>query len=416
MWDGFCSAVEWLFGVLSLMIGLSLLATLPILQFLSLGYLLEVSGRVARSGRLRDGFIGVPVAARAGSVVLGTWLMLWPLRIVSNLWYASHLIDPGGPVTFRWRVALMVLTVLIVGHVIAAWYCGGRLRHFFWPLLAPPLLAAWILRWVISSELLRPIVRPVLGSVSPRLLADVTRMPPLTTWFPPAILWAGLRRGRMYVEARDAVWGFITRLQLPQYFWLGLRGFAGALAWLFVPILLIIGATTLPPGPAVLSALVGVPLLMLVLVPLPMLQAHFAAEKRMAAMFEIAEVVRMFFRAPIAFWCALFVTLLFALPLYLLKVELTAREVAWLPSLIFVVFIYPARLLSGWAVGRARRRQRPTHGFWNVSLSLLSTFAAVPVVAMYVFVLFLTRYTSWYGVWSLFEQHAFLLPVPFLNL
>jgi hypothetical protein len=155
---------------------------------------------------------------------------------------------------------------------------------------------------------------------------------------------------------------------------------------------------------------------MLVLVPLPMLQAHFAAEKRMAAMFEIAEVVRMFFRAPIAFWCALFVTLLFALPLYLLKIELTAREVAWLPSLIFVVFIYPARLLSGWAVGRARRRQRPTHGFWNVSLSLLSTFAAVPVVAMYVFVLFLTRYTSWYGVWSLFEQHAFLLPVPFLNL
>src|SRR5262245_23406215 len=53
------SVLEWLFGAAVLMVGLAVLAALPVLQFLSLGYLLEAGARVARSGRLRDGFIGV---------------------------------------------------------------------------------------------------------------------------------------------------------------------------------------------------------------------------------------------------------------------------------------------------------------------------------------------------------------------
>ena len=40
----------------------------------------------------------------------------------------------------------------------------------------------------------------------------------------------------------------------------------------------------------------------------------------------------------------------------------------------------------------------------------------LPIAGLYVFIVFFTRYTSWYGVWSLFEQHAFLVPVPFLGL
>jgi hypothetical protein len=56
---GIASAVGWLFGVASLVLGLSILAALPLAQFLTLGYLLEASGRVARTGRFRDGLIGV---------------------------------------------------------------------------------------------------------------------------------------------------------------------------------------------------------------------------------------------------------------------------------------------------------------------------------------------------------------------
>src|SRR4051794_11977707 len=68
---GVGSAAEWLFGLFSLVVGLSLLAALPIVQLLSLGYFLESSARVAQSGRLRDGLIGVRRAARVGGLVLG---------------------------------------------------------------------------------------------------------------------------------------------------------------------------------------------------------------------------------------------------------------------------------------------------------------------------------------------------------
>src|SRR5262245_39482409 len=63
------SGVEFVFGLVALVVGLAVLAAIPVLQFLSLGYLLEAGGRVARSGRLRDGWIGVRTAARLGGVV-----------------------------------------------------------------------------------------------------------------------------------------------------------------------------------------------------------------------------------------------------------------------------------------------------------------------------------------------------------
>jgi hypothetical protein len=31
-------------------------------------------------------------------------------------------------------------------------------------------------------------------------------------------------------------------------------------------------------------------------------------------------------------------------------------------------------------------------------------------------IVYFTQFTSWHGVASLYEQHAFLLPVPFLDL
>ncbi len=40
----------------------------------------------------------------------------------------------------------------------------------------------------------------------------------------------------------------------------------------------------------------------------------------------------------------------------------------------------------------------------------------LPVAAFYALIVFFTRYSSWYGIWSLYEQHAFLVPVPFLSM
>jgi hypothetical protein len=152
-------------------------------------------------------------------------------------------------------------------------------------------------------------------------------------------------------------------------------------------------------------------LLAAVLLYLPFLQARFAAENRFAALFEIRAIRRAFARAPLAWWIALAFTLTLAVPLYLLKIEIVPREAAWLPSLLFVVSIFPARLLAGWAMGRSKRREQPRHWLFRWS----SRLAMLPIVAIYVIVVYFTQYLSWYGPWSLYEQHVFLVPAPFLG-
>ncbi len=353
---------EWLFGFGVLMIGLSVLAAMPVLQFLSLGYLLEAGGRVARTGRLREGFIGVRLAARLGGLVLGCWLVLLPLRFVSDLAYSAQIIDPGGRTAAAWRMGLFVLMGLCGLHIGMACARGGRLRYFLWP-----FNFVWVIR---------------------RLL-----------------------RGGYYAEARDAVWDTARSLRLPYYFSLGLRGFLGAFVWLAVPVtLLALGRLSTPLAPLV--GLFGALLLTLVLIYLPFLQMRLAMKNRLFAVFELREARRNFQRAPRAFAVSFVATLLFALPLYLLKIEIVPREAAWLPSLVFIAFIFPARLLTGWALGLAVHRTAPRHWFfrWTGRLPF------VPIAGLYVLIVFFTQYTSWNGVWSLYEQHTFLVPVPFFGM
>jgi hypothetical protein len=218
-------------------------------------------------------------------------------------------------------------------------------------------------------------------------------------------------RGGYYAEARDTVWDAVVGLRLPYYFWLGFRGFLAAFAWLVLPISLIALGRVGTPA-AGFAAFIGSAMLVVVMVYLPFLQARMASENRLRAAFEVLAARQEYRRAPWAFAFALFVTLLFALPLYLLKIEIVPREAAWLPSLVFIAFIYPARLLTGWALGRARWREAPRHWFfrWTGRLPFL------PAAAFYVLIVFFTQYTSWNGVWSLYEQHAFLVPVPFFGL
>ena len=382
------SAWEAVFGAISMMVILAVLATVPVLNLLSLGYLLEASGRVARTGKLREGFIGIRRAYRIGAIVAGTWLCLLPLQFLSDIWYEASLIDPHSGPTFGWRLALIISTVVIVAYILLAWYAGGKLRHFFWPVMFPLLVVYGMLVWAHRKRVVH------------------------NQWPPPILLLQGLWKGDMYTEGRDEVWNFVTGLRLPHYFWLGLRGFAGALIWLFIPVSILIAGANLNEGGGVLLGFVGSLLLAIVVLYLPFLQTHFAAENRFNAMFDWWGVRMHFRRAPIAFWAALLITLLFAIPLYLLKIEVTPAEVTWFPALIFVAFIFPARLVSGWAMGRARARETPR--FFLVRW--MARFGAIPVVLTYVFFVYLSQYLSWYGTYSFIDQHAFLVPVPFIGI
>ncbi len=336
-----------------------MLASVPVAQFLAYGYLLEAGGRVARTGRLRDGLVGVRKASRIGSTVIGVWLFLLPLELVSSLANSAQLVDPGSTVSRLWKFGLVALTVLVTLHVIAACARGGRVRHFLLPFGNP----FWIAR--------------------------------------------RLRRGGAYSSARDAVWKFVAALRLPYYFRLGLLGFVGTMAWLALPVSLMAAGRLFP-----ILALPGALLLGMVVLPLPFLQSRFMAEGRFQAMFDLRGVRARCEKAPWAFAITLALTLIAAVPLYLLKIEMIPRETAWLPGLVFLAFIFPARLLTGWAYARSSRRESPRHWFFRWTGRL----AVLPVLAFYVLIVFLSQYTAWRGVWSLYEQHAFLLPVPFLGM
>ena len=350
---------DWWFGLVSLLLVLAILTTIPVVQLLTLGYLLESGARVASTGRLRDGLIGIRQVPRLGSVALGSWLLLWPVRYVSDIWYSSYLIAPGTSETTGWLIFLLVLLVLILVQIAWACFRGGRLRHFFWP---APLQ--------MKRELFLP--------------------------------------GK-YVRCRDAVWDFVTKMRLAYYFVRGWQGFLGAAIWLLVPILLFIAATVFPYPLGLLSGITGTGLLCFVLPKLPFLQLQAAVEGNLKAAFNTKYIRELSGQAPLMFSLAITVTLTFALPLYLLKIELTPREVFVLPSLVFVVFSFPSRLLTGWALSRAYRHPQRRHFVFRWISRLLS----VSVVAAYVLFIFFTRYTSWYGHWSLLEQHAFIVPVPF---
>ncbi len=340
---GVGSVVGWGFGAASMVVGLAVLAALPVAQFLTLGYFLEASGRVGRTGRVRDGWIGVRRAGRVGAIVAGCYLSTLPLQIVGSLASSAELIDPDGPIARRWRLGLLGFSILTGTQVVAACARGGRLRDFAWP--------------------------------------------------PGTLFWMARRLGRggLYAESRDATWTFVAALRLPHYFRLGLLGFAGSMAWLAIPVTMLASGRWLPP-----LGLVGALLLGLVVPVLPFLQVRLAIEGRLGAMFEVRAVRDRYRRAPWAFAVALVATLAAAVPLYLLKIEIVPRETAWLPGLVFVGFLFPARLACGWAYARSGRRDGPRHWAFRV----MARLGMVPAAAAYVLIVFLAQFTSWGGFWS----------------
>lgn len=359
MSQAFDAVADCVLGMVFMPLGLAVLASLPLLNFISLGYLLEAGGAIARTGRFRDGFFGIRRAGRVGGLLLGVFLSILPVWLISSMAHSAELLDPTSATTRHWKIGLTIATVLAVIHIALACLWGGRLRHF-----------------------LLPMLHPVFG------------------------IFAFLR-GNPLTRARDEVWTCVTEARPWYYYWLGMRGAVGALVWLAIPVTLLAVGHKVP-----VLGFLGFFLLLPVLVILPLLQMQFAAHNRFVKMFDLLGVIRLYLRAPWGATFSLFITLLFALPLYLLKIELVPRDAQMIPALVFIAFIWPARLLTGWVCGRAARQPCRRHWFFWITGAL-----PVPLfVVVYGFFVWLSQYVSWYGPLSLYEQHAFLLPVPFTGL
>jgi hypothetical protein len=401
--------IQWLYGCVSIVVVMAILANIPILQFLSFGYLLETSGQVARSGKWWSGVQLPAAASRIGSFLLGSWLCLWPARLVSDLWYSAYLINPQSVQTQTLFVVEWLLVIGTFCHILAAGLCGGRLRHFLWPLVAPISLGIWLLQRLLRTRLLNRILQATLGRFAPKFLSDLTRISPLTEWFLPAIVWQQLRSGRVWSEPQQRFWTFVGALRLRHYLVVGAKGFLGSLAWLIIPTALLIRATLTDDAIAVVSSIFGSILATFVFSMLPILQTHFAVEQRFAAFWDVGHVWRQWRRAPIWHLLSIVVMLILALPLFLLKIEEIPRELLWMLSLVFITFTWPSRFLLGWAYYCGRRREKPRAWWWAWPTAGL----VFPLAFVFVLIMSLTRYTSWHGSWSLLENHVFLLPAPF---
>lgn len=324
-------------------------ASVPVLAFAVLGYLLVVEGRIASGSGFRAAFPMLDGAPRAGLALAVGWLCVLPPRLLFAAAEDARVVAPDGRAAGVLLGLTAVTAIAAVAHLGFATARGLGLGALLWPFGHA--------RWWRSG-------RPV-----------PTRVP-----------WS----------------------ELKPLFWLGVRGFAGALAWLAVPALVWIAAraTEAPrPGLAILGGLLVVP----VLAWLPFLQAKFAVEQRWRALFAWRDVRRAFRRAPVAFLFALVLTYALTLPLYLLKVVLPPRDAAWLVTVVFVATVLPVRLVVGWAWGRALRRTADATA-WLVWPSRL---ALVAVLCAYAALLFLAPLVDTHGKAALLSHHAFLLPSPF---
>jgi len=120
-------------------------------------------------------------------------------------------------------------------------------------------------------------------------------------------------------------------------------------------------------------------------------------------------VRRLFRRAPWALVAAVVALHALSLPLYLAKVVVPPRDALWLVTPIFVLTIFPARLVVGLATGYALRRTRDRWAI--VRWAALAVLA--PLLALDLFLLFFMPLIDALGRRVLFDHHSLLLPTPF---
>lgn len=352
-WQRIGGSLTAILGFPFVLLGLGALAATPILHLAAMGYLLDASGRVARSGRLADGFIGARQGLTWGVVAIFTWLFLLPLRILGNIRATSVVIDPSQETYLVWTAGLAALAMLVVAHLAMALAKGGA----WWRFLIPELRPSEWRRLFFSRD--------------------------------------------AYAARRDQTWNALESLKLPELIGLGLMGTAQALLWMALPMCL------LAMGPQIRPInLVGLALGSVCAVAAPIAQTRLAFTDDWRSMFDARSCWRDFTRAPWPFALSVVVALAAPVPVYLLKFVPLTDDVAWLTGAIVVTTLLPGRLLLGWACARANRpTARAATGIHLVA----ATTVLVAGGAAYVITVFLSRYAAWNGYISLFEQHALLV-------
>ena len=352
------------FQYLSLVTILAIMTALPLIQLIAFGYLLDVAGKLARGSRLGEAVAWRETAGRLGLAAIVLFLLSLPIQLLAHWSVAAEIITPGALNARLMRLAAVVLAFMALAYVSWAWVRGGRLRNYLWP--AP-------IQWLMSFW--RPSI-----------------------WF----------------DGADRFIQMVRSLELLRLLWLGIRGALATLIWLLPATVIIAAERNGRTGLAGLIGAIAFICLGIALMYLPMLQANFAAENRFLAMFSVRKIRQDFKHAPWAWWGAMFATLVLPIPLYLLKIEPPPRELIWLPTWFFILLMLPARIACGLALRRARRLTLKT-GRWAFVMRWTARLAIPPLVGVYLLFVYLSQYLSWDGLQTWIQQHAVLVPVPFVG-
>ena len=350
-------------GAVCVVLVLAIMAAIPGLNILTLGYLIKAQKQVAVSGRFRDGFPLLKIAPRLGILALFTLLFGLLLRLqATRLSDALVLLGPQHPQTQQLQFIVVLLKWLIAAHLLAAVLNGCTFACFLRPIRNIRRLLAW--RHYEKRQEVRAVLQALLTVLSP---------------------W--------------------------QHFVTGLRGFFGAVVWLLLPTSLLVSYAApdrTRPIFGVLSFLGGL-LLIPVLAWLPWLQVQQAVQGRFMAIFSVGAVRRAIRSTPLTWMLATILLYVLTFPLYLAKIRLLPQDSQLVLTPVFVLFTYPARLITAWAWHRGSQVPAPTTRWLHLPARLIM----FPLLGLYSFFLLLTASISELGRNAPFENQAFLGPVPY---
>jgi len=403
-------AMRFVAGLLAVWFLLAWLATIPLLQFLTLGFFLEVTHRVSRSRRLRDGLLGAEKGWIIGKWLCGIAITWLPLMVVSRMRYDAWLIDPTSTTFASWRFWEFVVFGLTMVHWLGVGLTGGQLRHFFWPLLVPWYLASGLLKRLLSVHWVQLVIEQTVGAVFPRTVAAYYHAVPLSNWFVPAVLWRHLRQGTLLSASSDRFWGWVASLRPAYYFSWGCGAFGGLLLWFGGPTLWFLIATRAAnPGVEGLFFSLGLLHLFLVLQYFPLVLCRYAETGRWSSYFQWRTAARRFRYGPLRLTLAAAATLVLTFPLWLTRVAMIPYELWWLLSGLYVACLWPIWLTWGWAWHHAARQPTLAHWTWRSSLNVVFW----TLVAGQVLLTVVSMYTSWQGVFNILLHPTFNIPSPF---
>lgn len=356
--------IQVVIGVVFLVLLLSALAAFPIFSLLTLGLMLQAEADVATNQRLRSGFPLLPISTRVGMTGLMVFLFLLPIIGLSTLANSQTIISELSGQTERgMTVVTRIFQFAIFVHLLMTIAHSGRFTAFF-----------------------RPI----------RNFRSLRRE---------------FKNGLLATKFESASDYCLQILRPWHHFKIAFYAAAGALCWLAIPVALLAATPATPrvdPGAPGAMSIIGGLLFIPVAAWLPLLQCHQVVENRFMAIFDVRVIRKIINQVPVRWAIATILLYGLAIPLYLSKVVLPPADAYWMFTPLFIIVIYPTRLLMGWVYGTGQHKSKPAKRIvrWPTKLAML------PLLAAYAFLIFLLPFISEEGPRVMLENHAILLPVP----